>query len=198
MSFDFFFACAAYRVERIAIPLGSRAVIALSGSLFLAVSLCFSGALSRLLPAAAVRLLGAFALLAMGVMNLAENALKSAAARVEKRDRPLTVRLCNFAFVLTVYADNTRADADRSKRLSAREALYLAIPLSIDSLVTGLGIQTTPAGAAALLGFSFACGMAAATLGTMLGAGIAARGAKNKAWLGGIILVALAIFKMFP
>ena len=49
------------------------------------------------------------------------------------------MKIFDLNFVLTVYADAEKADADQSKTLSAGEALTLALALSVDGFAAGFG-----------------------------------------------------------
>lgn len=51
----------------------------------------------------------------------------------------MSFRWSGISFMLSVCLDETKADADCSKVLSAKEALALGAALSIDSLATGFG-----------------------------------------------------------
>ncbi len=55
-----------------------------------------------------------------------------------RRKRQLTFACSGFSIVLDIYIDETKADMDFNKRLSVKEGLYLAIALSLDSLVSGI------------------------------------------------------------
>lgn len=98
--------------------------------------------------------------------------------------------------MLLVYADETRADWDHSKTLSPREALLLAIPLSADSLVTGLSIAPSPLKIAALLLFSFFLGCAASGAGAVAGRRAAAASRRDLSWLSGVLLLLIAFAKV--
>ena len=84
-------------------------------------------------------LLGALVLLILlGAGKLAGSWLRSLASRLAEQG-PYTFSAWDLRFMLSVYADPTRADADRSGDLTVREAALLAAVLSVDGIATGLG-----------------------------------------------------------
>ena len=63
--------------------------------------------------------------------------------------------------VLDIYLDETKADADNSKLLSLKEALYLAVALSIDSLASGFALGISVCSLLPVLVISFCVGILA-------------------------------------
>ena len=54
--------------------------------------------------------------------------------------RLLTFHCGGAVFVLEIYLDEEKADRDQSKVLTAAEAFYLAVALSLDSLLSGMAL----------------------------------------------------------
>ena len=57
--------------------------------------------------------------------------------KFSNKNTPLTFKVFEFKFVLQIYADEIKADYDKSKLLTAKEAFYLSVALSLDSLAVG-------------------------------------------------------------
>ena len=196
MSFDALLACLALGAQHITIEPRARLVIAGVGAGCLAASLLASRALLILLPGVLFRALSCGALLAISVCCLFEAGCKRLSARLAAASAPLTFRLHGLRVVLQIYADSVRADADRSGSLSPREAFWLAVPLSLDSLLTGLSIRAGHGTAAALVLFSLACGLAAAWVGERLGRRLGHAAGQSASLVSGVLLLAIALYKL--
>ena len=106
------------------------------------------------------------------------------------------MKLFDLNFVLTVYADSDKADIDRSKTLSAREALYLALALSIDGFAAGFGWGLASVNFIELIILSFASNLLAVALGYLLGKLLTKITKHDFSWIGGLILIVLAFTKL--
>ena len=166
MSLDALLACLALGAQGIRVEPRSRCVIAGVGAGCLALSFVCSGLLQTLLPAALFHYISCGALLVIAL-------------------------LC-----LQIYAETAQADADRSGTLSPSEALLLALPLSLDSLLTGLSIVAAPAEAFALLMLSFACGLIAAAGGERLGRRLGHAAGQSASLVSGLLLLMVALCKL--
>lgn len=85
-----------------------------------------------------LQIAGAVLLILLGAGKLAGSWLRSLAARLAEQG-PYTFSAWDLRFMLSVYADPTRADADRSGDLTVREAALLAAVLSVDGHCHRLG-----------------------------------------------------------
>ena len=195
MSLDSLLACVSCGVRRIDIPLRAAAVIAGVGTACLGLSFALSRALSALLPPGLFHFVSCGALLVIALLCLFDEAAKRVSARLAARC-PLRLRLGGLCLVLEVYAETEKADQDRSGVLSPAEALVLAVPLSLDSLLTGLSIASAPGKAVLLLGFSFFCGLAAVALGLTLGRRLRHAAGQYANIFGGLALLAIALWKL--
>jgi len=86
-------------------------------------------------------------------------------------------------------------DTDNSKIISAGEAAALSVALSLDGLAAGFGIALTNANAWFVILSTFVIGTAAVASGCLLGRKISKR--FNISWVGGILLIGLAIYQLF-
>lgn len=196
LSLDTFFACIACGADGIRIPFRSSLVMAAVGSLCLSLSLLFRGLLDRLFPVDWIRYVSFALLLILGIAALFQAGIKAALSRRAQKKEPLTFTCFHVSCVLSVYVDETKADWDHSKTLSPREALLLAVPLSADSLITGLSIVPVPLKIAALVPFSFLLGCTAALAGAALGRKAACASRMDLSYITGLILILIAIMKL--
>lgn len=196
VSIDAFLAAFSLGAEKIHIPPLSAAVISLICTAVLSCSVLVSSVIGSALPEKYCLAIGGAILIIMGTVSLFQNMLKSA-LRKRQGEGGVSFKFFSFDFVIRVYLDETQADSDRSKRLSAREAVTLALVLSPDSLASGLGAGLGGAGIIRIAAVSAVFGLAAVWLGSALGRKISHR-KPVLSWLSGVMLIALGIFKYLP
>ena len=192
---DGFTACFAYGVNRIKIPLLSAVLISLIGTGMLMLSL---GA-ADCIPPTTCKVLSFSVLFLIGLCNLFQNSVKAVLQKASDNSKKMSFRWSGISFMLSVCLDETKADADCSKVLSAKEALALGAALSIDSLATGFGSGLIGQNYLLILVLALCMHMAAILLGHFLGEKFSkGAGAKHLQleWLGGAILMVLAFIRL--
>ena len=112
---DTFLASIAYGTEKIKIPLSSSIIINLVCSSFLCVSLLLSNILNDFIPIGIANILSFLLLLSIGVYRIFEVFFKKYIRRFSNKNTPLTFKVFDFKFVLQIYADEIKADYDKSK-----------------------------------------------------------------------------------
>lgn len=187
---DVFFAAIGCSFSGIHIPKRCAALISAVGTVFLGISLLGGSLLGRLLPEVIFRYAGAFLLLAMGTVTLLKEALRAAF-----RARRPHIRRKALGLVIEICFDETLADADGSKTLSMSEAFSFAAAMSIDSLASGIGAGLTGAGIPLCLTLTLVLGYVLTILGSVLGRHCRSR--SRFSWLGGAMLVVLAVCRLF-
>ncbi len=188
MNLDALFACAACAASGIRIPFRSRLVIALFGCASLALSLGAGGVIAAYLSPRALRLLAFCVLFFLGLGCLFHQLMQCVLARCS------SISFRAFRYLISICLDETSADADRSQHLSAGEALALALPLSTDSLLTGLSM--TEGRPALLLALAFCCAILMTTLGARLGASANPQNDRLRSILCGVLFLVLAFGKL--
>lgn len=193
---DAFVASIAYGSNKIKIPLISSMVISIIGSMVLGISLLLGGLIKDYLPGTLPIALSFSILMILGVYRLFEGLFKTYIQKHINLDKALTFRLFDFNFILQVYADETQADLDKSKVLSVKESLYLAIALSFDSLAVGFGSSLVGGGYIQAIILCFLIGLLAVLIGSIIGAKFVEKSKFNLSWLSGVILMILAVTKI--
>ena len=112
-----------------------------------------------------------------------------------KSRKNLSFSISGVGFVVSVFLDETKADTDKSKTLSPREALTLAIALSADSLGSGFGAGLAGAGILPVCIMSFGAGLAAVAAGAKAGA-VTGKKRPGISWISGILLIILAVMNL--
>ena len=109
----------------------------------------------------------------------------------------MTFKLFDFKFVLEIYASETKADYDKSKNLTIKEAIYLAVALSLDSIAVGFGSSLISINYFQVLVLSFFIGVMSLFLGVYFGKKFIEKIDINLSWLSGSMLILLAYNKIY-
>ncbi|MBW6409206.1 sporulation membrane protein YtaF [Clostridium weizhouense] len=192
---DSFVASIAYGTSKIKIPPVSALIINLVSTCTLGISLFIGSIVKKFLPGNLPMIIGFILLMCLGVYRLFECIFKSYISKRSKIDTPLTFKLFDFKFVLDVYADETKADFDNSKILNPKEAFYLALALSLDSLAVGFGSSLTSINYLQVIILCFIIGFLAVSIGVFVGKKVADNINIELSWLSGALLIILAIIK---
>ena len=150
----------------------------------LALSLFLGAAVRAYIPGVLLKILCFGILFLLGLFKCFDQLAKSL---IKRKDAP---------FLVAVYASPETADADRSKVLSAREALTLSFALSLDGLAAGFGAALGAVNLPVVLLLSLIANLAALDLGAKLGNGLAKKIPVNLSWVSGAVLILLAFTKL--
>ncbi len=173
VSIDAFAACFSLGLRQVKIPL--RSVLILSGisAFFLIVSLFAGTAVSEILPSGLADKISFLILFLLGLSKLFERCDETA----------------------------DKANKNHDNLLSGREAFFLGVALSLDSLGAGLGAGMMRASflpvLAQILWIPFFLSILFILLGSTLGKKLSTRLNGNFCRLGGLLLIALAFFQFF-
>lgn len=192
---DTFVASMAYGTDRIKIPFSSNIIINFVCSLFLSLSIAFGYIFKELLSPEMATNISFILLISLGTIRLFESAFKTYALKFSNIGAPLTFKVFDFKFVLEIYANETKADYDKSKNLSPKEAVYLAVALSIDSLAVGFGSSLVSINYIQIILLSFVIGVCSLFLGVYIGKKFIEKVDINLSWLSGSLLILLAILR---
>lgn len=193
VSFDTYLVAAAYCNSGIRIPPASAAVINLTGAAVLGLSLLLSDIAGCFIPAELCRTLGLIVLTSIGVITVFKSLVRILVRRLSRKGE-LSLRTGSSGLVIKLYLDDTAADIDNSKTLSPAEAAALALASSLDSAATGLSCGFCGISPVRTAVFTFAAGFAAIAAGSLTGRKISAS-ERDLSWLGGVLLIAFAIFE---
>lgn len=174
ISVDAFTASFAYGCRRIKIPVLSVIILNAISVLFLSASLLAGTFLSSLIPAGLTTQISFLILFVLGLVKLFE---PPSGEQTENGDK------------------------NHDNLLSASEAFYLGLALSLDSLAAGIGAGMTPIHRPSYLLLTVCIalftGILAICSGCFLGKTLSARLNGNFCRLSGLILIALAFMKFF-
>ena len=153
VSLDSFGVGVAYGVRRIRVPLTSLAIITACTALTLVLAVFAGEAIAVALSPELTQTLGGVLLVGIGVgavLNQLKTQLKAPAK--SRGSEPLSYRNPDdqapaasggnlFKIVPAILEQPDAADFDRSKSISANEACFLGLAVSLDSFVAGIGIR---------------------------------------------------------
>lgn len=193
VSIDALIAAFSFGSGKIRIPLLSAFIISLICTAILTGSILLSSLLGGIIPDRLCQAIGAGILTIMGTVSIFQNMLKNA-LRKRQGEGGLKFRFFNIDFVICVYLDETKADCDSSKKLSAKEAITLAVALSADSLASGFGAGLGNANILRIAAVSLIAGLGSIAFGSFLGQKASCK-KPQISWLSGVILIILGLFK---
>ena len=171
-------------------------VISLICTAVLAISMGIGSAVKQIIPANITGIICFIILFIIGVLKSFESLLKRYISKSQKSENHIKLRLFDINFVLTVYADNIKADIDHSKVLSSKEAIYLALALSLDGCAAGLGCGLIDINYFQIVLLSLLSNILAVSLGFISGKFLTKITSMDFSWLSGIILIILAFIKL--
>jgi len=193
---DTFVTSIVYSSNKIKIPVVSGLIIDTICSLFLAISLFFGYLIKDFIPINIASTISFLLLLILGVYRLFEAFFKNLIKKYYDKGSPLTFKIFEFKFILQIYADEIKADLDESKILSPKEAFFLAVALSLDSLTVGFGCSLGTVNYLATVLLSFLVGALLLVLGGCVGRKISKNYNLNLSWLSGVLLIILAFIRI--
>ena len=196
LSLDAFVASLAYGANKIKIPFTSVTIINLVCAGFLALSIFFGTLIKKILPQNITTIISFTILILLGVYYLFEGIVKSCLQKKSVLGKKVKFKLFDIWFIIDIYIDETKADLDNSKRLNSKEALYLALALSLDSLAIGFGSSLGNINYIHVILLSLIFDMVAIWSGLFIGRNLAEKSKINLSWLAGSILIVLAFLKL--
>ena len=196
LSTDAFISSFAYGANKIKIPFKSVTVINLTCTFFLSVSLLSGSFFSSVINVTAAKYVCFSILLIIGLLKIFDGTLKSLIRKHNDLNKKLSFSFFGLKFILNIYANPEQADIDSSHDLSAGEAFALAVALSLDGLAVGFSAGLIASQIWIIVISSLLTGAAAITLGCFLGKAASKKSNLNLGWIGGIILIGLAVMKI--
>lgn len=196
LSVDAFAAGFAYGTKQIRISRRCTLVINLICCAIVGLSLGLGSLAAMFIPAGVQKGLCFGLLFVLGMIKLLDGITRSAIRRYGNLDGQLDFSLFSLRFVLHVYADPAAVDLDHSQSISMAEAASLALALSLDGAAVGFGAAMGKASIPAVVIASLAANQLSLLLGSWLGERLSRRLNMSLGWLGGVILLLLAISKL--
>lgn len=196
LSMDAFVASIAYGTSDIKIPLKSIVIIDIVCAAFLALSMFLGSLLKKVLPSDLTIMISFILLMVLGIYYLFESIIKRYLENKTHSKKQVKLKLFNIWLIIDIYIDETKADLDNSKTLNLKEALYLAIALSLDSIAIGFGSGIGNINYIVVIILSLIWDVVAIWGGLLLGRKFVERTNMDLSWLSGVMLIILALLKL--
>ena len=196
LSLDAFVASIAYGANKIKMPFKSMIIIDIICTSLLAISIFLGTLVKKTLPESTTIIISFTILILLGIFYLLEGVIKRYIKNNLILDKKIKFKLFNIWFIISVYMDEIKADLDNSKTLSSKEALYLAIALSLDSLAIGFGSSLGSINCISIIFLSLIINMIAIWSGLAIGKRFVEKVKIDLSWLAGVILIILAFLKL--
>ena len=191
---DSFLMSIAYGVEGIRIPFKACILIAFCGTFCLGISFFLASVLTNVLTVETGNYISFTILFVLGITNVFQVQVKHYVKK--HKAQPLIICFKEISFVIDIFLDETQADVDQSKELNLKEAMYLGIALSIDSLASGLAFGIGLRDVKLVLLASFAVGIFIICIGSLLGKHISSFVTFDISWISGCMLLVLAFLQI--
>lgn len=196
LSLDAFVASIAYGNYGIKIPFKSIITINAICTASLILSILLGDFFSSFLSAKTTNIISFLILLVIGVYYLCESFVKNYFKKKKNKNKKLQLELFNISFIIEIYMDEIKADIDNSKKLNIKEALYLALALSLDSLVIGFGSGLADINLPYISLASLIMNFIAIWSGLFIGKIFMEKSKVDLSWLTGLILILLASLRL--
>lgn len=196
---DSFATSITYGIGKIKIPFHCALIINLIGAAMLAVSLVFADFISDRFDLKMIKILSGGLLFFIGAVYLFFPFIKSIFSHCKGKEL-INFKCVKKSILLAVFLDETKADLDKSNCLSIKEACFLGLALSVDSLASGfsggLGISQGYFVYGVLL--CFLIGIIGIKLGSRIGELISLKISNrlDLSFLSGILLIILGFTKL--
>lgn len=179
VSLDTFSVGITYGMRKIRLPFSSVMILSICSGMVIYVSMKIGNWLANWLPPFAATIAGATIFITLGFVTLFQEQQKKD-HKYKAKNLPSKKTKSNFKrfqwtkkrpySIIHVLRSPTVADIDQSGTISAIEAFFLGIALSLDSLIVGLGASTIGISANLLAGIVFLLSALFLYLGMWLGA----------------------------
>lgn len=190
----------AYGANKIKIPLVSLVIISIICSVVLGLSLFLGAFIGRYIPRAVTLIICVVVLIMLGLTKIFDGFIKNLIKRKQGINKEIKFSFFNIKFILTILAKPEDADTNSNKILSPKEAIALAIALSVDGLAVGLGAGLMNAGVVSyivIIALSVIINLSLLMFGRFIGNKLTQKTSLNLSWLSGLILIGLALMKIF-
>lgn len=193
---DSFTTSLSYGVSKIKVPLLSSTIISLISTIVLFISLSTAGLLKPYFDSNILTIIGSMFLITIGVINLWKESLKHYLTIQKEQTKKLQFKFLQVNFMMELFLDDRKADVDHSNTLSIKEAIFLAVALSIDSLSVGFSIGMSHIPAIPTLLFTFLFNMLFFIIIPLIGNHLDFIEKKHVFWLNGMILILIGIVRI--
>ena len=194
---DTFVASLAYGANRVHVTWGKVALLNGICSGCLGLALGMGGIIDAFIPENVTKIICFVCLFALGFVKLLDYSIKAFINRNCNIHRNLSFSLSGLKVIVNIYGDPMAADVDGSLSLGWKETVFLALAMSIDSLVAGTMAAFLDIRPGTTLCLSFVVGICMMYAGLWMGRKVASKWKCDLSWISGVLLMILALTKVF-
>lgn len=194
VSLDAFAASFSYGTEGICIPKRSGVIIGAVCSGTLIIGAAFRSVLMCVISDSISDVICFLVLFLTGAVKLFDVIIK---AWIQRHGAgSIQFHIMDINFLLSVYCDSTRADADGSRTLCSKEAVALALALSADGIATGFGAGAYGIGFVYMAFLAFILNFLLVLTGSRFGRCACEKLPVKLSWISGVTLMVMAVLKL--
>lgn len=194
---DTFVASLAYGANQVHVSWGKVALLNGICSGCLGAALGMGSLIDAFIPENLTKVICFVCLFTLGLVKLLDYSIKAFINRNCCMHRDLSFSLSGLKVIVSIYGNPMAADADGSFSLGWKETIFLAFAMSIDSLVAGTMAAFLDIPVLLTLFMSFVIGMCMMYAGLWMGRKVASRWKCDLSWVSGVLLMALALTRVF-
>lgn len=195
LSLDIVVAFFGYGISKIKIPFKTALFITFINALVLGVFVAVGYFLGGVISLTFAKWLSFSLLLLVGIIKLFGELLKMWLTK--RTNKPVKLKVFNFQLMLNVLTDSANADVDKDKVLSILEALSVSFIISLDEIGVGLSVGVSSAYPYFIIIINVVTCIIALFTGLFIGKKVSKLTKMNLSWLGGLVLIILAVTKLF-
>lgn len=193
ISLDSFVIGLAYGTKEIELPIKSLVAINMVCTTFLAIAIFLGSTVKRIIHVNTASVISFTLLLVLGLYYLLDSILESIIKKKSYRNKKIKFQFPSINIIIDIAIDGTRADINKSGDIDLKEAIYLAIALSLDALAVGFGSSLGNINYKEVLILFFLINIFAIISGLCIGRKIVSKTKVNLSWVSGLILIFLGI-----
>lgn len=188
-----------YGLRKIHISFGASVVMCLFSVIYSGFALFFGSFMMHILPEWLGKTIGSMILLSLGFFIIIRAFIPPSPKPQKKPKQPIEIH--PFGRTISIVRDPTACDFDSSNRIDPKEALYLGLVLSLDSIGVGIGAGLSGISTWFLPLFIGLAQLIFLTLGSILGSRLShSTQVNSRIWTvsSGVLLIVLAVLRVFP
>lgn len=193
---DTFVASFAYGTNKIKIPVSSICIMTVISSATLCIAILAGSLVRPYLPVYVTKSISFLILMVLGIVKLFDSSVKACIRKHKCLQKKISFSVMHLNFILDVYADPEIADCDCSNTLSPKEAVALALAVSIDGLAVGFGSALMHISLLPIMIFAILFGFGAVKIGCTVGNRLSESIPFDLSWLSGVLLIILAVIRL--
>lgn len=196
LSIDLFVASISYGSNKIKVSFINAVIINIICCFNLGLALLLGNVINNTISEGTTKAISFLLLFFLGIIKLLDSSIKSYISRHKDMCKNIKFSFSQLNFIINIYGNPVEADKDLSSSLSCVEAIFLAIAMSIDGMIGGIGVAFLDINVLSTIIMLFAVGLGCVLLGGKIGNAINEKFDLDVSWVSGILFLILAFTKL--